>query len=694
MIGGKMSGTSWTNSFRNRIQQRNSIEGFTATKKGTKVGVSTEKAEQIIDTLGAEMLKRMKQEYRRKKYLMAMENYKHIELLQNLDDDTSSASSDDDSSEDDENNKNENDNENDDEREDESEDENDDESEDDLSEKNDKEEDEVDSSEDEDKNESEDENDAAEGFTNKKANKGQNGNKSHSKSRGLMNFQEFISGLVSEFIAFNDFITQSILIFLSLGTKTTKKDSQFVDSAWVYFWCCIVAFCVFLNWYYVLYLKYVSGQMVGANIDYSFDQSMSQISAINSMKILFAIPLRTLDWIKSTFSFFVRYAPLHFGLGYEFMIIGLFILAYLFVHSTGGQIRGLFDLLTGNANTAFSITMAVVIGVIAFCHICLQFLDPEETPLLDVFVKSSGYLQPIIYILWWMIKIFICIPLSIMVVILFIIYASIFPMMFQPIEGKGFMGTMSDVFRSLREFNPVFNPKIDIQGCTAAGDICKEHDGPLSYLWHKIIIPGHIFIVRHLFTAVIVLLLGFLLVTGYKILDSFQVKSNLAVICSIVSLLLITSNNWLQEMSIDYPTAPRDGTQLLSVDEHKSINMGWTPTLSGILFLFFYFTIICSYFFWETRTGKTITGIGFFVLLSVLLIYHILHNKGPLTGSMRYLPVFLSFLFFAVVMVIMFSEHVMSSPLMITAAVVGGIGVISTALLNSEFFTQQFGQSS
>lgn len=655
--------TFWSESFRDSLTNAKealfmkSKENFQNKKEDEKEDKEDEKL-----ILEKEMTKRLKEEYQKKQKRMEMENYKHIELMENIDDE------DDKMEEDDKNmkksnlnvesikklvksfstlnekikklNKFKNKKEEEEKKENEKEEEKkkkkkENEKEEETKEEK-KEEEKEEETKEEGKEEEKEEEEKKEENTKESFNTKENYSNINSSTitDSLRVFfkaaQKAFNSLGSDIDKINSYVPDAICSILSLGEKLNNQDKQVIKTTWLHLVSFFITIYVFINWFYVIYFEKLANDFVDPDVFYPYLKFFKNIPGHSLLAFFLEVPLKVLDTMKDFCLYFLKTLPLEWGIGLE-ILIPLFL--YLIYTSTTNInpniIEYVNDLINGERISGTYTGIALIL-TLAFIIVKIPW----------VFTTSAIFDGPIISaiytLVWFIIKFLVCIPITTFCLILYYVYYSFFVILFQPIRDLGFLGTLNEIHEKFVNFNPLYSEVLQNANCVSSSDSCKEQTF-FGFFINLIIIPSLVFVIRHFLSFIIVLFLVFSVLTAYHSINSFSLKMNLVSIFGVIIFGIILLCKWMNPMTIGFPISP-------DINENKQINMGYAPFLGGINIM-----IIIMYFLFSNLLNSipilhTITIFMLFAFIVIQFIYVISMNSNmDLSGIQFILSVLLAF---------------------------------------------------
>jgi hypothetical protein len=214
----------------------------------------------------------------------------------------------------------------------------------------------------------------------------------------------------------------------------------------------------------------------------------------------------------------------------------------------------------------------------------------------------------------------------------FYVYYSFFVIIVQPIKELGVLGTFSEIFDKLQNFNPIFLKSIQDENC-----VPLSHKSVLGFLKNQLVVPTLVFIVRHFLSYFFVLFLLFTLIRVFYFVNTFTLKMNLIGIIGVIISAIILMSKWATSMTIGFPTSS-------DINENLQINMGYSPFIGSMAVLIF--TLYYSNYKLLTKTIRIVLQGLLFLILLIHFIYMIRRNDNIDLG---YLPTVLMFMMISAV---------------------------------------------
>ena len=213
----------------------------------------------------------------------------------------------------------------------------------------------------------------------------------------------------------------------------------------------------------------------------------------------------------------------------------------------------------------------------------------------------------------------------------------------QPIPGKGFFGTLSEIHNFFVNYNPRYSERINVPHCVANADSCKE-TSTIRELHDLIVSPSLIFVMRHFLSFFIVFFLLFTMLKLYQSVESFNLKINAIGLLGTLIFLIVLLCRWVKQMTINFPVSE-------DLTESKPINMRYIPLIGGIniiiaFFLFFARKLLFSIEIFKTVSIFTVIGLLMLQITCALYLKPNL-NMDSLVQGMYYLLFFIFLGFFA-----------------------------------------------
>ena len=364
---------------------------------------------------------------------------------------------------------------------------------------------------------------------------------------------------------------------MSFAGKVDDSDIEVLKNLWMKIVIFIISIYVFLNWFYVIYFEKLSTEIIDADVFFPFLKFFKNLPGHYPFNFFMEIPLKVLDFLKDIMFYVLKTFPLEQGIGLE-IIIPLFLLliyrAYSNIDSNifkyvqqvfNGQMLG-----SSQSKVVLLTTLAYIIAKLPFVYLPVAL---TSGPLWTIFYTT----------LWFFLKIFICIPISIFCFVAFYLYYSFFVILFQPIKDLGIWGTFYDIHEKFVNFNPIYSEVIHTANCVSGADMCKQQTFS-SFMYNLIITPSLVFIIRHFFSFITILFLLITMITIFRSIHSSVLKTNLISFFGILSFLIVLICRWFKPTTIGFPVSA-------DTNENKPIYMGFAPLLGciNIILIFLYY---------------------------------------------------------------------------------------------------------
>ena len=430
----------------------------------------------------------------------------------------------------------------------------------------------------------------------------------------------------------NNLIPEGISYALSFGQKITTREKKFMRETWFHLTAFFVTFYVFLNWFYVIYFESLTTHLIESDVFLSYFKFSKNIpESGNIIDFFINVPCKVLDYLKDTSLYFLKTLPLEWGIGLEVVIPLFFYLMYRVSYNVNINILTYIKkLLKGKGDIITYLMGAIMFLVVIYCLAKTAWVS-----LMQTFKTMGGApIYVLIYtIIYLIFKLLVSIPISILFIAWFYVYYSFFVILVQPIEELGVLGTFSEIFNKLQNFNPIFLKSIHDENC-----VPLSHKSVLGFLKNQMVIPTLVFIVRHFLSYFFVLFLLFTLISVLYFVNTFTLKMNLIGIIGIIISAIVLMSRWATPMTIGFPTST-------NINENIQTDMGYSPFIGAMAVLVY--TIWHSNYKLLSRTIKYVLQGLLFLILVIHFIYMIRRNDNIDLG---YLPTVLSFLMiFAVV---------------------------------------------
>jgi len=490
---------------------------------------------------------------------------------------------------------------------------------------------------DEDDEDDDDKEGFVEGNRNKKKKKGKKKNPISKKNTKFKNpfkkskkqFQDSFFALYADIKKLNNLIPEGISYALSFGQKITTREKKFMKETWFHLTAFFITFYVFLNWFYVIYFESLTTHLIESDIYYPYFKFSKNIPETGGIINFFLnVPCTVLDTLKDTSLYLLKTLPLDWGIGLEVVIPLFFYLMYRVSYNVNINILSYIkNLLKGKGDIITYLMGAIMILVVIYCLAKASWVALEKT------LKGGQPISTAIYtIVYFIIKLLVSIPISILFIAWFYVYYSFFVIIIQPIEELGVLGTFSEIFNKLQNFNPIFLKSIQDENC-----VPLSHKSVLGFLKNQLVVPTLVFIVRHFLSYFFVLFLLFTLIRVFYFVNTFTLKMNLIGIIGVIISAIILMSKWATSMTIGFPTSS-------DINENLQINMGYSPFIGSMAVLIF--TLYYSNYKLLTKTIRIVLQGLLFLILLIHFIYMIRRNDNIDLG---YLPTVLMFMMISAV---------------------------------------------
>ena len=333
------------------------------------------------------------------------------------------------------------------------------------------------------------------------------------------------------------------------GDTATKSDKKFIYVYLCYFVVIVMSIFVFMDFYFV----------------FAFDETWKETETYKDKKdvlnenfkgnsffdTVIGVALDSFILMVTTFHWLFSYVPVNYlGFRTSTVIPYLFLLVFNFVGKIHSGLitflKSLFlvDIKKISKNTSFIlITLSCLffafkfIGVFLYNHptyvpkdmvTCLFFLF-----IVTIFLILIMMTQPII---------------AYMICTFYFLYYAFIPILF---HGDGLVGNMKKVYESLTTLNYEYTPELDKNNCLPGIHECND-PGVIGWIMSYLIEPSHLFICRHFLTFIFSFYLWKMMFDAFFYIKSFQLKIMLIMICLTVSFLLMLGGDWFTAMEIRY----------------------------------------------------------------------------------------------------------------------------------------------
>ena len=411
--------------------------------------------------------------------------------------------------------------------------------------------------------------------------------------------QSSFNSLGSEINEWNDYIPEKLCSIFTIGGKVSNDDVEVIRTIWLRIISFFVTIYVFINWFYVIYFEKLATDMIEPDVFLPYLKFFKNIPGHYLFNFFFEIPFKVLDTLKEFAFYFLKTLPMEWGIGLEFIIPLFLYLIYNKYSNLGANVFNYIKQLLNGQGLESNYTTIIFVMTLLFILMKLPW----------VYIGSALFNGPIytsIYtIVWFILKVLICVPISILSFILFYVYYSFFVILAQPIKDLGILGTLGDIHEKLSNFNPIYSNVIHTANCVTGADICKQHTLG-SFIFNLILIPSMVFIIRHFLSFLVILLFIIIILTALTSIQSLTLKANIVGFFGIFGFFIIMLCRWFKNTTIAFPTSP-------DTSENKPINMGLIPFFGGINII-----LLFMYFFYSKLLSK-VSGLKYIFMISLVI---------------------------------------------------------------------------
>lgn len=333
------------------------------------------------------------------------------------------------------------------------------------------------------------------------------------------------------------------------GDTATKSDKKFIYVYLCYFVVIVMSIFVFMDFYYV----------------FAFDETWKKTETYTEKKdilnenfkgnsffdTVIGVALDSFIFTITTFHWLFSYVPVNYlGFRTSTVIPYLFLLVFSFVREihTGlvTFLKSLFLVdykkITKNLSYIF-ITLTCLIFTFKIIGVFL-YNNPKYVPK-DIITFLFFLFVVIIFLIIMMMTQ----PLiAYMICTFYFLYYAFIPVIF---HGDGLVGNMKKVYESLTTLNYEYTSELDKNNCLPGIHECSN-PGIFGWIMSYMIEPSHLFICRHFLTFIFSFYLWKLMFDAFLYVKSFQLKIMLIFICLTISLLLMIGGDWFTAMEIGY----------------------------------------------------------------------------------------------------------------------------------------------
>ena len=333
------------------------------------------------------------------------------------------------------------------------------------------------------------------------------------------------------------------------GDTATKSDKKFIYVYLCYFVVLVMSIFVFMDFYYV----------------FAFDETWKETQTYTDKKSILneyfkgnsffdtviGVALDSFIFVVTTFHWLFSYVPVNYlGFRTSTVIPYLFLFVFSFVSKIHDGLitfmKSLFlvDYKKITKNTSYMFIM-ITCFFFTFKAIGLfLYNNPNYVPkdiitflfflfVVIIFLIIMAITQPMI---------------AYMICTFYFLYYAFIPIMF---HGDGLVGNMKNVYQDLTTLNYEYTPELDKNKCLPGIHECSN-PGIFGWIMGYLIEPSHLFICRHFLTFIFSFYLWKLMFDAFLYIKSFQLKIMLIFICITVSLLLMIGGDWFTAMEIRY----------------------------------------------------------------------------------------------------------------------------------------------
>lgn len=333
------------------------------------------------------------------------------------------------------------------------------------------------------------------------------------------------------------------------GDTATKSDKKFIYVYLCYFVVIVMSIFVFMDFYFV----------------FAFDETWKKTETYTEKKdilnenfkgnsffdTVIGVALDSFIFTVTTFHWLFSYVPVNYlGFRTSTVIPYLFLLVFSFVREihTGllTFLKSLFLVdykkITKNLSYIF-ITLTCLIFTFKIIGVFL-YNNPKYVPK-DIITFLFFLFVVIIFLIIMMMTQ----PLiAYMICTFYFLYYAFIPVIF---HGDGLVGNMKKVYESLTTLNYEYTSELDKNNCLPGIHECSN-PGIFGWIMSYMIEPSHLFICRHFLTFIFSFYLWKLMFDAFLYVKSFQLKIMLIFICLTISLLLMIGGDWFTAMEIGY----------------------------------------------------------------------------------------------------------------------------------------------
>ena len=333
------------------------------------------------------------------------------------------------------------------------------------------------------------------------------------------------------------------------GDTATKSDKKFIYVYLCYFVVIVMSIFVFMDFYYV----------------FAFDETWKEIQTYKDKKgilnenfkgnsffdTVIGVALDSFIFVITTFHWLFSYVPVNYlGFRTSTMIPYLFLFVFDFVSKIH---TGLFTFL----KSLFLVDIKKISKNMSYIFITITCLFFTFNIIGQFLYNHPTYVpKDIITFLFFLFVVTIFLILMMMtqpviaytICTFYFLYYAFIPIIF---HGDGLVGNMKKVYEDLTNLNYEYTAELDKNKCLPGIHECSN-PGVFGWIMSYLIEPSHLFICRHFLTFIFSFYLWKLMFDAFLYVKSFQLKIMLIFICVIVSFLLMLGGDWFTAMEIRY----------------------------------------------------------------------------------------------------------------------------------------------
>jgi len=363
------------------------------------------------------------------------------------------------------------------------------------------------------------------------------------------------------------------------GNTATKSDKKFIYNYLCYFIVLLMSIFVFMDFYFLFAIYneefWKEPEKYSEKKD-NLNEHSEKMPLINS---IFGVAISSFIFIITTFHWMISYVPLKYLSIRNHMIVPYMFL--FIIHYVSGIHQGFFSFFKSFLQVDYkkisknSLYIFVLILCIYFTgKIIVKFLIDHPNYVPTDMIRGLFFL--FIVVIFFIIMMMTQPIVGYFLCGCYFLYYAFVPILF---HDQGFFGNISKVYHSLTEINYEYIAELEKGKCLPGVHPCKNHDGKLSWIYDYMIEPAHVFVIRHFLTFTFSFYLWKLLFESFLYVRSFQLKMALAFISITLSILLMISGDWFTAIKITYD----DGQKFFSNYYH----LGLLPLIAIIFWLWY-----------------------------------------------------------------------------------------------------------